>query len=117
MTTLWSRWLLGGWAIATAVWVMLATLMLVQTLPTPAPRTAEGALVGDSGPAAPLDQAMRGGAGGRIAGKQHLGTVVLIVLLPPAVLLLLVLGAIKLAGHPFRSPPPAARARPPSAKG
>jgi len=114
MTTVWSRWLLGAWAVATAVWVMAATLMLVQTVPGPAPRGAEGALVGDGGPASGLGQAMRGQAGGGIAssGRQRVGMVLLILLLPPGLLLVLVLGGMRLAGLPLPSLRQAARGKP-----
>jgi hypothetical protein len=38
----WSRWVFGVWAIATAVWLIVATLMLVQVWPETLGRPLEG---------------------------------------------------------------------------
>jgi len=103
MTTVWSRWLLGAWAVATAIWLMVATLMLVQTRPEPSFRSTEGAPLGQMGAASGFDRAVQGqvGVGGVMGVQQPIATILLIALLPPGILLLLVLGGIRLAGLPL----------------
>ena len=103
MTTVWSRWLLGAWAVATAVWLMVATLMLVQTWPEPSLRSAEGAPFGQMGTPSRFDRAMRGQVGTATSVQQHIATIVLVALLPPGILLMFVLGGMRFAGLPLPS--------------
>lgn len=109
MTTVWSRWLLGAWAVATAVWLMVATLMLVQTWPEPSLRSAEGT-------PSRFDRAMRGQVGAATSVQRHIATSLLVALLPPGILLMLVLGGMRFAGRPLPSLRQAAREKSSRAK-
>jgi hypothetical protein len=115
MTTVWSRWLLGAWAVATAVWLVVATLMLVQTRPEPTLQSAERAPFGQPGTPSWIGGAMRGRVGAA-TNVRPIATAVLIALLPPAILLLLVLGGMRLAGLPLPSLRQVARKRSSRAK-
>jgi hypothetical protein len=103
MTTVWSRWLLGAWAVATAVWLMVATLMLVQMWPEPSLRSAEEAPLGQMGAPSRFDRAMRGQVGTATSVQQHIATILLVALLPPGILLMLVFGGMRFAGLPLPS--------------
>ena len=116
MTTVWSRWLLGAWAAATAVWLVVATLMLVQTWPEPTLQSAERAPFGQPGTPAWIDGAMRGRVGAATNLPRPIATALLIVLLPPAILLVLVLGGMRLVGLPLPSLRQLARTRSSRAK-
>ena len=117
MTTVWSRWLLRAWAVATAIWLMVATLMLVQTRPEPSLRSAEGAPLGQMGAPSGFDRAMQGKVAGGVMNVQwSIAAILLIALLPPGLLLLLVLGGMRLAGLPLPPLRQAAPAKSPRAK-
>jgi hypothetical protein len=111
MITVWSRWLLGAWAVATAVWLVVATLMLVQTWPEPSLRSADGTSFEQMTTPSQIDRAMRGQLGAATSVQQHLAFFVLVTLAPPAILLMFVLGGIRLAGLPLPSLRQAARKR------
>jgi hypothetical protein len=103
MLTVWSRWLLGAWAVATAVWLVVATLMLVQTWPEPSLRSADGASFEQMATPSQIGRAMRGQLGAATSVQQHVAIIVLVTLVPPAFLLMVVLGGIRLAGLPLPS--------------
>jgi hypothetical protein len=116
MTTVWSRWLLGAWAVATAVWLVVATLMLVQTWPEPTLQSADRAPFGQTGTPSRIDGAMRGRVGAATNVPRPIATALLIALLPPAILLMLVLGGMRLASLPLPSLRQVARKRSARAK-
>jgi hypothetical protein len=111
MTTVWSRWLLGAWAVATVVWLMVATLMLVQTWPEPSFRSAMGSTLGQMTTSSRLDAALRGQVGAATTIQERIATILLITLSPPVILLMLVLGGMRFAGLPLPSLRRAARNR------
>ena len=111
MVTVWSRWLLGAWAVATAVWLVVATLMLVQTWPEPSLRSATDTSFEQMATPSQIGRAMRGQLGAATSVQQHLAIFVLAALAPPAILLMFVLGGLKLAGLPLSSLRRAARKR------
>jgi len=111
MITVWPRWLLGAWAIATAVWLVVATLMLVQTWPEPSLRGADATSLEQMAAPSQIGRAMRGQLGTATSVQQRFAFFVLVTLAPPAILLMFVLGGIRLAGLPLPSLRQAARQR------
>jgi hypothetical protein len=111
MVTVWSRWLLGAWAAATAVWLVVATLMLVQTWPEPSLRSANDTSFEQMETPSQIGRAMRGQLGGATSVQKHLAIFMLATLAPPAILLMFVLAGIRLAGLPLPSLRQAARKR------
>jgi hypothetical protein len=111
MVTVWSRWLLGAWAAATAIWLVVATLMLVQTWPEPSLRSANDTSFEQMETPSQIGRAMRGQLGGATSVQKHLAIFMLATLAPPAILLMFVLAGIRLAGLPLPSLRQAARKR------
>jgi hypothetical protein len=99
MAMAWSRWLLVVWAVATAVWLAMATLMLVHTWPEPV-GTDPRALFGNAGDEGIAGRAVKAGA--RVHAKQHIESFLLLAVLPPLFLLLLIGAALRILGLPFR---------------
>ena len=98
MNIAWSRWLFGAWAALAAVWLVVATLMLVQTRPEP-----RGAPFGvtETQDESAFGQMMKGQVS--IRARQHIRNFLLFAILPPGFLLLLVLAGLRIAGLPFPS--------------
>jgi hypothetical protein len=103
MTTVWSRWLLGAWAVATAVWLLVATLLLVETWPAPLRVGPDTALMGKLEAPSLLERAVQGRTGAGVAPGVwgHVKNVLLLAILPPAILLAFVLASMRLAGLPL----------------
>jgi hypothetical protein len=98
MNMAWSRWLFGAWAVLAAVWLVVATLMLVQTRPEP-----RGAPFGvtETQDESAFGQIMKGQVS--LRARQHIRNFLLFAILPPGFLLLLVLAGLRIAGLPFPS--------------
>ena len=99
----WSRWVFGVWAVVTAVWLVVATLMLVQTWPGAPVGRERVALFGD---------ATQGFVFGRQFERQphvraapvvgeHLTKFLLFAAIPPAFLFALCCAGLWIAGLPF----------------
>lgn len=100
MDMAWTRWLVAAWAVIAAVWLAMATLMLVQTWPEPSVSGDPGALFGNAG-----DEALKGqvdvAAGPAI--REHIRNFLLFAIIPPGFLLALVWAALWVVGMPFPS--------------
>lgn len=104
MDIAWSRWLFGAWAILAAVWLIGATLMLVQTWPEPV-RSDRGALFGNAADESISARVIKGQADVRAAPavREHIKKFLLFAVIPPGFLLALVWAALWIAGLPFPS--------------
>jgi hypothetical protein len=100
MDIVWSRWLVAAWAVIAAVWLAVATLMLVQTWPDPSVGGDQGALFGNAG-----DEALKGQANVAAASAvgEHIRSFLLFAIIPPGFLLALVWAALWVVGMPFPS--------------
>ena len=98
MNIAWSRWLFGAWAVLAAVWLVVATLMLVQTRPE---HRGPPFGVTETQDESAVAQMMKGQVS--IRARQHIRNFLLFAILPPGFLLLLVLAGLRIAGLPFPS--------------
>jgi predicted PurR-regulated permease PerM len=98
MSTTWSRWLFGVWAVVAAVWLVVATILLVQTWPDALSDRA--GMLGDAGDESLFAQA---GAGTGSAVAQHMRRFLLVAIVPPGFLLVIVCIGLWIAGLPFPS--------------
>ena len=105
METVWSRWLLGAWAVLTVAWLLLAALMLVHTWPDPSLDDRQ-MLWGDAG-----EGPLRAGTAASGAAKEHFTRYLVFALLPPVFLLGLICIGLWIAGLPFPTLRPARRSK------
>jgi hypothetical protein len=99
----WSRWVFGVWAVVTAVWLVVATLMLVQTWPETSVGRDGVALFGDATDDLVFGRPSEGRThvratpvtGGRLA------RFLLLAAIPPAFLFVLCCVGLWIAGLPF----------------
>ena len=105
MHSAWSRWLFGAWAAATVLWLVVASLMLVQTWPKPAVETNRGTLIGSTTEGSPPGAVMTAQARPRAAPavREHILKFLAFAVLPPGLLLAFVLAGFKIAGLPLPS--------------
>jgi hypothetical protein len=105
MDIAWSRWLVAAWAVIAAVWLAMATLLLVQTWPEPSVGGDQGALFENAGDEALSGRAMKGQANvpAAPAVREHIRSFLLFAIIPPAFLLALVWAALWVVGLPFPS--------------
>jgi hypothetical protein len=96
MDITWSRWLFGAWAVVTALWLLVATLMLVQTWPEISVARDSGVLFGGS-----KHEFVLGGI--RVALGENISTLLLFVLIPPGFLLAILWLGLRIVGLPFPS--------------
>jgi hypothetical protein len=115
MNSAWSRWLFGAWAVVAVVWVVVATLLLVQTMPEPAFEASRGTVIANTTDGSAPGAVMRGQASARAAPavREQIKRFLLYAVLPPAFLFALVLLGLRIAGLPLpslrRAPPLGAR--------
>jgi hypothetical protein len=100
----WSRWLVGVWALMAALWMVIATLMLIHAWPEPMPGEHSG-LYGSADEDLASRRAMTAQSNIQAdpATRRHILNFLLLAFLPPAVLLLLVWAGLRVAGLPFPS--------------
>ena len=105
MHSAWSRWLFGAWAAATVLWLVVASLILVQTWPKPAFETNRGTLIGSTTEGSQPGAVMTAQARPRAspAVREHILKFLAFAVLPPGLLLAFVLAGFKIAGLPFPS--------------
>ena len=105
MNSAWSRWLFGAWAVVAAVWLAVATLLLVQTMPEPAFEASRGTVIANTADGSAPSAVMRGQAGVRAAPavRELIKRFLLYAVLPPAFLFALVLLGLRIAGLPLPS--------------
>ena len=98
----WSRWVFGMWAVVTAIWLVVATLMLVQTWPAPVGRERV-ALFGDATQDFVFGRQFEGQTHVRAAPVvgEHLTKFLLFAAIPPAFLFALCCAGLWIAGLPF----------------
>jgi hypothetical protein len=103
--TAWSRWLVGAWAVLAITWLLVATVMLVQTWPDARSGGDSAVLFGNPTHEFVFDRAMKGQATVRAAPavREHIKQFLLFTIVPPAFLLVLVCVALRIAGLPFPS--------------
>ena len=115
MNSAWSRWLFGAWAVVAVVWLVVATLLLVQTMPEPAFEASRGTVIANTPDGSAPGAVMRGQAGVRAAPavREQIKRFLLYAVLPPAFLFALVLLGLRIAGLPLpslrRAPAPGVR--------
>ena len=105
MNTAWSRWLVGAWAVVAVVWLVVATLLLVQTMPEPAFEASRGTVIAETTEGSAPSAVMRGQAGARAAPavREQIKRFLVFAVLPPAFLFALVLLGLRIAGLPLPS--------------
>ena len=105
MNMAWSRWVLGAWAVVAAAWLVVATLLLVQTWPEPSFTSEQGGLLGYTEDESMSGRPMKGQAGVRASPgvREHIRYFLLFAVVPPGFLLVLVCAGLWIAGLPFPS--------------
>ena len=94
MDIAWSRWLFGAWAIVTALWLLVAVLMLVHTLPDVSVAPDRDMLFGTSKPAFVLGAV-------HVAPSESISKFLLLMLIPPVFFLAILWLGLRIAGLPF----------------
>jgi hypothetical protein len=101
MNAIWSRWLLGAWAVLTVVWLVGAVLILVHAWPEPSVSGDQEQFFRSTA----NDVALSAQPGSRLAPaeREHIKRFVLLAILPPGFLFALVWFSLWVAGLPFPS--------------
>jgi hypothetical protein len=89
-----SRWMLGAWVAVTALWLLAATLMLVQIWPEISVARDGGMLFGSSKHKFVLGDI-------RVALGENISKVLLFLLAPPGFLLAILWLGLRIVGLPF----------------
>jgi len=105
MNMTWSRWVFGAWAVVAAVWLVVATLLLVQTWPQPSVTSGQGGLLGYTEDESMAGRPIKGQAGVRASPgvRERIRYFLLFAVVPPGFLLALVCAGLWIARLPFPS--------------
>jgi hypothetical protein len=103
MHSAWSRWFLGAWAAVTVLWLVVASLLLVQTWPEPRFAVDRGTVIGSATDGSAKTMTAQGSARASPAVREHIVKFLLFAVLPPGLLLAFVLAGLKVAGLPLPS--------------